>query len=130
MTRKELIFTNNAPRPIGPYSQAVRVGDLLFLAGQVPIDPATGQVVKGDIKTQTKRVLENIKGILDTAGLSFDDVIKVTVYLARREDYPGMNEVYREYFQRDPPARTTIVAHMVSDDFLVEIDVIASYQKR
>lgn len=122
---KEVVFTENAPRPLAPYSQAIRVGEFLFVSGQLAIEPSTGEVVKGDVKAQTRRVLENVKSILEGAGSSLEDVVKVNVYLARREDFAAMNEVYREYFKKDPPARTTVVVHMVSEDYLIEIDVIA-----
>lgn len=95
------------------------------MAGQVAIDPATGKVVGGDVRTQTRRVLENIREILAAAGASLKDVVKVNVYLARPEDFAAMNEVYREFFPEAPPARTTVAVKMVSEQFLVEIDAIA-----
>ncbi|GBC71424.1 Putative reactive intermediate deaminase TdcF [Candidatus Calditenuaceae archaeon HR02] len=124
MTR-EVVFTERGPRPAGPYSQAIKAGGWIFVAGQVAIDPATGKVVGGDVRTQTRRVLENIREILAAAGASLKDVVKVNVYLARPEDFAAMNEVYREFFPEAPPARTTVSVKMVSDQFLVEIDAIA-----
>jgi len=123
---KEVFKTNRAPAPIGPYSQAVKAGSLLFISGQGPIDPKTGKKVDGDIKEQTRQVLENIKGILEAAGLTFENVVKVNVYLKNMSDFPEMNEVYKEYFKENPPARTTVQA-TPPGDIDVEIDAIASY---
>ncbi|MDW8084406.1 MAG: Rid family detoxifying hydrolase [Candidatus Caldarchaeum sp.] len=122
---KEIIFTEKAPKPIGPYSQAVRVGDLLFLSGMLAINPATGKVEGTDVKAQTRRALENAKAILESAGFDLKDVVKATVYLAKPEDYEGMNEVYREYFPEKQPARTTVSVHFPLKEILVEIDFIA-----
>ena len=123
---KEVFKTNRAPAPIGPYSQAVRAGSLLFISGQGPIDPKTGKKVIGDIKEQTRQVLENIKVILEAAGLTLENVVKVNVYLRNMSDFPKMNEVYKEYFKENPPARTTVQA-IPPADIDVEIDAIASY---
>lgn len=123
---KEIVKTNRAPAPIGPYSQAVRAGNLLFISGQGPIDPKTGKKVAGDIKEQTRQVLENIKGILEAAGLKLENVVKVNVYLRNISDFPKMNEVYKEYFKENHPARTTVQATPPAD-IDVEIDAIASY---
>jgi 2-iminobutanoate/2-iminopropanoate deaminase len=123
---KEVFKTNRAPAPIGPYSQAVKAGSLLFISGQGPIDPKTGKKVAGDIKEQTRQVLENIKGILEAAGLTLENVVKVNVYLKNMNDFPKMNEVYKEYFKENPPARTTVQATPPAD-IDVEIDAIASY---
>ncbi|MEM4274212.1 MAG: Rid family detoxifying hydrolase [Candidatus Caldarchaeum sp.] len=123
--RKEIIFTEKAPKPIGPYSQAVRVGDFLFLSGMVAINPATGKVEETDIRAQTRRVMENAKVILEAAGLSFEHVVKATVYLANPDDFAAMNEVYSQYFPQNPPARTTVAVHFPRKEFLVEIDFIA-----
>ncbi|MCX8203062.1 MAG: Rid family detoxifying hydrolase [Nitrososphaeria archaeon] len=122
---RRVIFTESAPRPVGPYSQAVRAGDLVFVAGQVPIDPRTGKVVEGGIREQTRQVLENVKAILGAAGCRLEDVVKVNVYIRRREDFQAMNEVYSQYFGKDPPARTTVVCELVREEFLVEIDAVA-----
>jgi len=124
MTR-EVIFTQNAPRPVGAYSQAIKAGGFLFIAGQVAIDPKTGKPVGGDIRTQTRRILENIKAILAAAGGSLDNVVKVTVYLADPEDFQGMNEVYAEYFKEKPPARATVAGRIPGKGFLLEVDSIA-----
>lgn len=122
---REVIFTEKAPRPVAPYSQAIKAGGWIFVAGQVAIDPATGKIVEGDVKAQTRRVLENLKEILAAAGASLKDVVKVNVYLARQEDFAAMNEVYREYFGESPPARTTVVVRMVNNALLVEMDAVA-----
>jgi len=107
---KEIIRTNKAPTPVGPYSQAVKVGNLVFVSGQVAIDPRTSSPVTGDTKEQTKRVLENIKGILESIGLTLDNVVKTSVFLRRMTDFSKMNDVYATYFKSKPPARTTFQA--------------------
>jgi 2-iminobutanoate/2-iminopropanoate deaminase len=123
--RKEVVYTDKAPKPIGPYSQAVKVGPWLFLSGQIPIDPRSGEVVDGDIEVQTRRVLENVKAILESIGYTLDDVVKVTVYLADLEDFPRFNNVYSEYFKDKPPARTTVQVAGLPRNAKIEIDVIA-----
>ncbi|MEM0054003.1 MAG: RidA family protein [Nitrososphaeria archaeon] len=123
---KDIIRTENAPTPIGPYSQAIKAGNFLFISGQGPIDPKTGKKIVGDIKEQTRQVLENIKSILEAAGLTLENVVKVNVYLKNMNDFPKMNEVYKEYFKTNPPARTTVQA-IPPADIDVEIDAIASY---
>jgi len=123
--RKEIIPTEKAPKPIGPYSQAVRVGDFLFLSGMVAINPATGKVEETDVSSQTRRIMENARAVLEAAGLSFEHVVKATVYLANPDDFAAMNEVYSQYFPQNPPARTTVAAHFPRKEFLVEIDFIA-----
>lgn len=123
---KDVIRTENAPTPIGPYSQAIKAGNFLFISGQGPIDPKTGKKIVGDIKEQTRQVLENIKSILEAAGLTLENVVKVNVYLKNMNDFPKMNEVYKEYFKTNPPARTTVQA-IPPADIDVEIDAIASY---
>ncbi len=127
MTRRT-ILTEAAPKPVGPYSQAVVANGFVFVAGQVPIDPSTGKVVEGGIREQTRRVLENVKAILEASGSSLEKVVKVNVYLKRAEDFAAMNEVYSQYFPTEPPARTTVVTNMVREEFLIEIDVIALAQ--
>ncbi len=127
MTRRT-ILTEAAPKPVGPYSQAIVANGFVFVAGQVPIDPGTGKVVEGGIREQTRRVLENVKAILEAAGSSLEKVVKVNVYLKRAEDFAAMNEVYSQYFPTEPPARTTVVTNMVREEFLIEIDVIALAQ--
>jgi 2-iminobutanoate/2-iminopropanoate deaminase len=122
---RTVVFTERAPRPVGPYSQAVKAGGWVFVAGQVAIDPATGKLVEGDIRAQARRTLMNVKEILEAAGASLRDVVKVNVYLARQEDFQAMNEVYREFFTENPPARTTVIVKMVSDAILIEVDAVA-----
>jgi 2-iminobutanoate/2-iminopropanoate deaminase len=125
---KHVIATDKAPAAIGPYSQAVRVGNLLFTAGQIPLDPATGQVVAGGISEQTTRVLENLKAILDAAGSSLANVVKTTVFLKDMNDFAAMNAVYDAYLGGDdlpPPARTTVEVSRLPKNVLVEIDLVA-----
>jgi 2-iminobutanoate/2-iminopropanoate deaminase len=119
------IFTKSAPAPIGPYTPAVRAGKLVYCSGQTPLDPATGELVEGDIAVQTRRVMENIKGLLDAAGLTFKDVVKTTVYLTNMGDFAAFNAVYGEYFQSDPPARTTVGVAALPRGASVEIEAIA-----
>lgn len=123
---RQAVSTESAPRAIGPYSQAVRAGGLLFVSGQVPIHPATGNIVDGDIATQTRRVLENIRAILEAAGASFDHVVRTTVYLADMNDFAAMNEVYATCFTAPAPARATVQVSRLPRDARLEIDVIAS----
>ena len=123
----EAITSPDAPKAIGPYSQAVRAGQLLFLSGQVPLDPATGQLVDGDIAAQTRRVFDNIRAVLDAAGRSFADVVRTTVFLADMNDFAAVNEVYGQYFKEPYPARTTVQVARLPKDARVEIDLIASY---
>jgi 2-iminobutanoate/2-iminopropanoate deaminase len=122
---KEVIYTEAAPKPIGPYSQAVKVGNMLFVSGQVPIDPKTGEVVKGGIKEQTRQVLENIKAVLEAAGYTLNDVAMTFVFLADMSMFPEFNEVYAQYFKENPPARVTVQAARLPKDVLIEIAVIA-----
>ena len=122
---REAISTAGAPKAIGPYSQAVRVGNMVFVSGQIPVDPATGAIVEGDIAAQTRRVMDNIGAILKAGGASFDHVVRTTVYLADMNDFAAMNAVYGEYFAAPAPARTTIQAARLPRDLRVEIDVIA-----
>lgn len=125
---KTAIATDGAPAAIGPYSQGVRVGNLIFTAGQIPLDPATQQVVAGGITEQTTRVLENLKAILEEAGSSLERVVKATVYLKDMNDFAAMNAVYAAYLGQDgeePPARTTVEVSRLPKNVLVEIDVVA-----
>jgi len=122
---REPISTPDAPAAIGPYSQAIRAGDFLFVSGQIPLDPATGALVEGDVAAQTHRVLKNLGAILSTAGTSFDQVVKSTVYLADMSDFATVNQVYGTYFPSPAPARATIQAARLPRDVRVEIDVIA-----
>jgi len=126
MKNKTVISTSDAPSAIGPYSQAIRVGDLLFVSGQIPIDPSTGKVIEQtDIKAQTHRVLENLGAILRAAGGSIDNVVRTTVFLRNMSDFADMNSVYAEYFRTAPPARSTVEAARLPRDVSVEIDCIA-----
>jgi 2-iminobutanoate/2-iminopropanoate deaminase len=117
----------NAPKAIGPYSPAVRAGQLLFVSGQIPIDPATGQMIDGDIGAQTRRVLDSVGALLSAAGLSFANVVRTTVFLADMNDFGAVNQVYGTYFVEPYPARATVQVARLPKDARVEIDVIASY---
>lgn len=123
--KEKVIRTEKAPKAIGPYSQAIQAENLLFLSGQIPIDPATGEVVKGDIRKQTRQVLENIKGLLESQGLGMEDVIKVTVFLKDIENFNQLNEVYATYFRSFPPARSTVEVAKLPKNVDVEIEAIA-----
>jgi 2-iminobutanoate/2-iminopropanoate deaminase len=128
MPNKIMISTTLAPAAIGPYSQAVRVGDTLFTSGQIPLDPATGALVPGGIREQTTRVLDNLAAVLEEAGLDMAHVVKTTVYLKSMGDFASMNEVYAKYFAPEgvvPPARSTVEVARLPKDALVEIDIIA-----
>lgn len=125
MSDKKVISTNNAPKAIGPYSQAVMVDGFLFLSGQIPLEPATGQPVQGDIKAQTERVLKNIEAVLGAAGYSLANVMKSTVYLVDLADFAGMNEVYSKFFTQNFPARSTIGINRLPKDVKIEIEVLA-----
>jgi 2-iminobutanoate/2-iminopropanoate deaminase len=122
---KKIVATENAPKAIGPYSQAVVHNGLAFLSGQIPLDPATGQLVEGDIATQTTRVLDNLKAVLEACGSSLDQVVKTTVYIKDMGEFAKMNEVYAKYFTENPPARATVEAARLPRDVRVEIDAIA-----
>jgi len=124
---KEVIVTGSAPAAIGPYSQAIRTGGLVFTAGQIPLDPATGQVVAGGIAEQAARVLENLKAILEAAGTGLDRTVKATVFLKDFNDFMVMNAVYEKYLGADgkPPARTTVEVSRLPKDVLVEIELVA-----
>ncbi|MDR3724051.1 MAG: RidA family protein [Terracidiphilus sp.] len=125
---KEIIATKEAPAAIGPYSQAVRVGNLLFTAGQIPLDPATQQIVQGPIAVQTRRSLDNLKAIVEAAGSSLDRVVKTTVFLKDMNDFAAMNEVYATYFTSNPPARSAIEVARLPRNVLVEIELIAEIE--
>ncbi len=122
---KEAVFTDKAPRPVGPYSQAVRAGDFLFVSGQIPIDPSSGELVKGDFREAVKRVMENLKAIVEAAGASIDDVVKVTVYIRDISKFHEFNEVYSEYFKGVPPARVVVEVSNLPLNADVEIEAIA-----
>ena len=123
---KEIVTTDRGPKPIGPYSQAVKTNGFLYLSGQVALDPKTSEMSLGDIRQQTERALENIKGILEAAGSNLHHVVKTTVFLKDMNDFPAMNEVYARYFTAAPPARSTVQAARLPKDALVEIEVIAA----
>jgi 2-iminobutanoate/2-iminopropanoate deaminase len=125
---KRAISSPDAPKAIGPYSQAVRAGQLLFVSGQVPLDPATGQIVDGDIAAQTHRVFQNLGAVLKAGGRSFADVVRTTVFLADMNDFAVVNDVYGKYFSEPYPARATVQVARLPKDARVEIDVIAIYE--
>src|SRR5471030_2792584 len=125
---KQAISSPDAPKAIGPYSQAVRAGQLLFLSGQVPLDPATGLIVEGDIAAQTRRVFENLGAVLKAGGRSFADVVRTTVFLADMNDFAAVNEVCGQYFSEPYPARATVQVTRLPKDARVEIDAIATYE--
>ena len=122
---REVIATDQAPKAIGPYSQAIKAAGLIFTSGQVALDPATQQVVAGDVAAQTDRVLKNLAAVLQASGSSLDKVLRSTVFLKNMGDFAAMNEVYGRYFSNAPPARSTVEAARLPKDVLVEIDVIA-----
>ncbi len=125
LTVKDIIATDRAPRAIGPYSQAVRAGDLVFASGQIPIDPATGEFVAGGIAEQTEQVLRNLTAVFSAAGLGLSQVVKTTVFLSNMDDFTAMNEVYGRFFGAEPPARATVEAARLPRDARVEIEAIA-----
>jgi 2-iminobutanoate/2-iminopropanoate deaminase len=122
---KQPISTDRGPRAIGPYSQAIKANGFIFISGQIPLDPATNQLIEGDIRVQTERVLENLKGIVEAAGSSLDRAVKTTVFLKDMGEFAAMNEVYARYFPKDPPARATVEVARLPRDVRVEIDLIA-----
>lgn len=124
---KQAISSSSAPKAIGPYSQAVRFGDFLFLSGQVPLDPATGNMVEGDISAQTRRVMDNLAAVLQSAGLTFAHVARTTIFLADMSDFAKVNEVYGSYFSEPFPARATVQVARLPKEARVEIDAIASF---
>jgi len=123
---KQIISTEQAPKAIGPYSQAVVSNGFAFLSGQIPLDPATGQLIDGDVAAQTARVLENLKAVLEACGSSLGRVVKTTVFLKDMGEFARMNEVYGGYFKENPPARATVEAARLPRDVRVEIDCIAT----
>jgi 2-iminobutanoate/2-iminopropanoate deaminase len=123
---KKIISTNEAPGAIGPYSQAVRSGNFLFCSGQIPLDPKSGKIISGDIAAQTRRVLDNIAAVLRAEGLSFDSVVKTTIFLTNIGDFQTVNEIYGSYFKQNPPARSTVQVSALPKDANVEIEVIAA----
>jgi 2-iminobutanoate/2-iminopropanoate deaminase len=124
---KKIIQTDAAPQAVGPYSQAVRMGDFLFCSGQIPIDPKTQNVFTGDIKAQTQMVLNNIEGVLKSTGLHFGHIVKTTIFLTNMADFAAVNEVYAERFREAPPARSTVQVSALPKGVNVEIEVIANF---
>ena len=122
---KKIISTSEAPAAIGPYSQAVRSGRFLFCSGQIPLDPNSGQIIPGDIAAQTRRVLDNIAAVLNAEGLTFDNVIKTTIFLTDLADFQAVNEIYGSYFKQAPPARSTVQVSALPKGAKVEIEAIA-----
>jgi 2-iminobutanoate/2-iminopropanoate deaminase len=123
---RQIVATAAAPKAIGPYSQAVWAGDLLFCAGQIPLDPANGNMIAGGITEQTTRVLDNIRGLLQSQGLDFGNIVKSTVFLSDMNNFGVMNEVYAKYFTKEPPARSTVQVARLPKDALVEIEIVAT----
>jgi len=126
MDKKQIISTTNAPAAIGPYSQAVICNNFMYLSGQIPINPATGEVVEGDIEIQTKRVLDNITAILEEAGINLDAVVKTTIFITDMNDFARMNEVYGTYFKENQPARSCVEVSKLPKGVNIEIECIAS----
>jgi 2-iminobutanoate/2-iminopropanoate deaminase len=123
---RDVVLTDRGPKPIGPYSQAIRTNGFLFVSGQVALDPKTGEITSTDIRQQTERVLENVKGILEAAGSNLHHVVKTTVFLKDMNDFATMNEVYARYYTAAPPTRSTVQVSRLPKDALVEIEVIAA----
>jgi 2-iminobutanoate/2-iminopropanoate deaminase len=123
---KQIISTKHAPGAIGPYSQAIRAGGFVFLSGQIPLDPATGQVNQGDIAAQTEQVMKNLGAVLEAAGCSFDSVVRTTIFLTNLADFQVVNETYGKYFKEAPPARATVQVAALPRGVNVEIDAIAA----
>jgi 2-iminobutanoate/2-iminopropanoate deaminase len=123
---KDIVLTDRGPKPIGPYSQAIRANGFLYVSGQVALDPKTGELTGTDIQQQTRRTLENLKGILEAAGSNLHHVVKTTVFLKDMNDFAAMNEVYAKYFTLAPPARSTVQVTRLPKDALVEIEVVAA----
>ena len=123
--QKKIISTNKAPQAIGPYSQAVRFNDLLFISGQIPIEPRSGAILAGNIKEQTKQILENLNSILTAGESSLNNVLRVTIFLTNLEDYAAVNEVYTQFFEESQPARSTVQVSRLPMDAQIEIDAIA-----
>jgi len=122
---KDFIRTQNAPQPLGPYSQGIMAGNMLFIAGQGSIDPKTGKMLGEDIESQTRQTMQNVKAIVEASGFSMSDLVKVTIYLKNASDFQRMNDVYKTFFSQSPPTRTTVQAGFVNPNMLIEIDAIA-----
>jgi 2-iminobutanoate/2-iminopropanoate deaminase len=127
MPKKQIIKPAHSPAPVGPYNHAVRVGDLLFCSGQIPLDPATGTLIPGDIKAQTEQTLKNIQAILEDQKLTFANVVKSTVFLTNIANFTSMNEVYAKYFTTDAPARSAVQVAALPKGAAIEIEIIAGY---
>jgi 2-iminobutanoate/2-iminopropanoate deaminase len=123
--QKDIISTSKAPQAIGPYSQAVRFDNLLFISGQIPLEPESGKILKGGIKAQTKQILENLKGVLTAGGSSLDNVLRTTIFLTDLEDYADVNEMYAQFFEKSMPARSTVQVSRLPMEVRIEIDAIA-----
>ncbi len=123
--QKNIISTDKAPQAIGPYSQAVQFDNLLFISGQIPLEPKSGEIVKGNIKEQTKQILENLNGILIAGGSSLDNVLRTTIFLTNLDDYADVNEMYANFFEKSMPARSTVQVSRLPMDVQIEIDAIA-----
>src|SRR5258708_27267758 len=122
---KKIISTTDAPAAVGPYSQAIRAGDLVFCSGQIPLDPKSGKIVEGDISVQTRRVLDNITAVLKAEGLTFENIVKTTIFLVDLADFQTVNEIYGSYFKQTPPARSTVQVPALPKGARVEIEAIA-----
>ena len=122
---KKIISTTEAPAAVGPYSQAVRIGNFVFCSGQIPLDPKTAQIVEGDINAQARRVMENISAVLRAEGLEFENIVKTTIFLTNLSDFQTVNELYGSYFKSDPPARSTVQVGALPKGANIEIEVIA-----
>ncbi|NFI07980.1 RidA family protein [Clostridium botulinum] len=122
---KVVISTKKAPAALGAYSQAIKIGDLLFTSGQIPLDPATGELISDDIKKATERSMENLKAVLEEAGTSFENVVKTVIFIKDMNDFAAVNEVYAKYFKENPPARSCVQVGKLPKDALVEIELVA-----
>lgn len=129
MAKRKIIRTQHAPQPVGPYSQGIQAGELIFTAGQIPLDPVTGRLVEGDMSAQTRRTLENVRAVLEAAGGSLKDVLRVTVYLTDLKDAPAVNEVFQEVFSKEPPARIMVQAAALPLGARLEIEAVGMAHK-
>ena len=128
--KKKIVHTDHAPAAVGPYSQAVKIGELVYTAGQIPLDPATGKIVEGDVRVQTERSLQNLQAVLEAAGSSLKNVVKTTVFLQDMGDFAAMNEVYGRYFDKKPPARSAVQVAALPLGAQVEIEAVAFVKKK
>lgn len=127
---KKIVSTTEAPAAVGPYSQAVRIGPMLFTAGQIPLDPRSGQIVSQDVAEQTRRVLDNLTGVLKAEGMDFSHIVKTTVFMTNLDDFQTMNEIYATYFKDQPPARSTVQVSALPKGAKIEIEVVAAAAKQ